>query len=141
MAKIMPIYQRLGSTTLLSRCVDGKTQNANEALHSVLWSKCPKTIFVSKSTLLMRLSEGICTYNTGYLKTVTDIQQTSGFGTSPGTNTAKIAKFFDTSRLRIATKRKSAKYQDYKRKKRLAVMREEERRLEGEGTSYGAGQF
>lgn len=63
--RILPIYQRLGSDTLLSRCVDGKTQNANEALHGVLWSKCPKTTFVSKSTLVMRISEAICTYNTG----------------------------------------------------------------------------
>lgn len=45
-AKVIHIYQRLGSNNLLSRCVDGKTQNANESLHGVLWSKCPKTTFV-----------------------------------------------------------------------------------------------
>lgn len=68
-SKIMPIYKRLGSEKLLSRSVDGKTLNANE-VHGVLWSKCPKTTLVFRSTLLLRVSESTSTYNTGYIKTV-----------------------------------------------------------------------
>ncbi|GFT32334.1 uncharacterized protein TNCV_4483721 [Trichonephila clavipes] len=37
--KIMPVYQRLASDTILERCVAGKTQNSNESLHS---AKMPK---------------------------------------------------------------------------------------------------
>ncbi|GFU14808.1 retrovirus-related Pol polyprotein from transposon 17.6 [Trichonephila clavipes] len=40
--KIMPVYQRLASDTILERCVAGKTQNSNESLHSCIWRKCPK---------------------------------------------------------------------------------------------------
>lgn len=140
-AKLMPIYQRLGSSNLLSRCVDGKTQNANEALHGVLWSKCPKTTFVFKSTVLLRVSEGICTYNCGYLKTISEIQQACGLANSPGTQTSKIAKRFDNVRLSIAKKRKNEKYQEYKRKKKMAIQREEETMLEREGTTYATGEF
>ncbi|GFY18878.1 uncharacterized protein TNCV_3875661 [Trichonephila clavipes] len=46
--KIMPVYQRLASDTILERCVAGKTQNSNESLHSCIWRKCPKEVFVSK---------------------------------------------------------------------------------------------
>lgn len=140
-AKVLPIYQRLGSTALLSRCVDGKTQNANEALHGVLWSKCPKTIFVCKSTLMMRVSEAICMYNNGYLKTVSETQRECGLVVSPGLNTSTIAKRFDAVRLQTAKKRKIMKYQEFKRKKRLAIQKEEERRIQREGVSYGAGEF
>ncbi|GFS89305.1 uncharacterized protein TNCV_3399811 [Trichonephila clavipes] len=37
--KIMPVYQRLASDTILERCVAGKTQNSNESLHL---AKLPK---------------------------------------------------------------------------------------------------
>lgn len=140
-SKIVPIYQRLGSDCLLSRCVEGKTQNANEALHGLLWSKCPKTVFVFKSTLTMRISEGICEYNTGYLKTIYETQQACGLIKSPGTNTIKIANRFDKIRLRIAEKKRDKKYQLFLKKKKFAVLQEEERRKEKEGTSYAPGEF
>ena len=40
-AKIMPVYQRLASEQLLGRCTKGRTQNPNESLHNLVWSKCP----------------------------------------------------------------------------------------------------
>ena len=44
---LKPIYNRLGSQLLLSRCLLGQTQNANESLHS---TKCgnsvPSTCFL-----------------------------------------------------------------------------------------------
>ena len=43
---MVPVYERMSDTNLLGRMVKGKTQNANESLHSVIWSRCPKTIFV-----------------------------------------------------------------------------------------------
>jgi hypothetical protein len=47
--KIIPVYQRLASDELLKRCLRGKTQNANESLHSVIWRKCGKDTFVGKA--------------------------------------------------------------------------------------------
>ncbi|GFO36110.1 hypothetical protein PoB_006261500 [Plakobranchus ocellatus] len=42
---VRPIYEHLTNPALLSRCLLGKTQNANESLHSVIWAKCPKNTF------------------------------------------------------------------------------------------------
>lgn len=75
------------------------------------------------------------------MRTVSDAQRVCGLSTSPGTNTAKIARSFDSIRLRTAMKRKSEKFQEYRRKKKLAIMQEEERRLEREGITYAAGGF
>ncbi|GFY06207.1 uncharacterized protein TNCV_2680011 [Trichonephila clavipes] len=47
--KIIPVYQRLASDTILERCVAGKTQNSNESLHSCIWRKCPKGMHLSSS--------------------------------------------------------------------------------------------
>ena len=63
--KIMPVYQRLASNELLARCTAGKTQNANECLHSVIWSKCPKEVFVSKKKLEIAVTLAISEFNMG----------------------------------------------------------------------------
>lgn len=137
--KIIPLYTRLSTESLLAKCVSGKTQNANESLHGVIWSKCPKTSFFSRTRLEIGVSEAICQYNTGCIKSVSVIQTTGGI--SPGSIMAKIAKRFDEKRLKLSKSRKDMKYSEYKRKKKQAQLREEERRKEAEGLTYGAGEF
>lgn len=81
----------------------------------------------------------ICEYNTGHLKTVADVQTASGL--SPGTNTARIARQLDKRRLNLAEKRKSTKYEVFRKKKKLALLKEEEKRQEKEGLSYDLVNF
>ncbi|GFT05532.1 hypothetical protein TNCV_3160141 [Trichonephila clavipes] len=38
LTKIVPIYQRLASDSLLKRCATCLTQNSNQSLHSVIWT-------------------------------------------------------------------------------------------------------
>lgn len=56
-AKITPLYQRLASDALFERCVSGKTQNANESLHGVIWSKCPKVTYATRQRLEICVSQ------------------------------------------------------------------------------------
>ncbi|GFY15643.1 uncharacterized protein TNCV_1282911 [Trichonephila clavipes] len=60
--KIMPVYQRLASDTILERCVAGKTQNSNKSLHSC--------IFVSKRRLEIAVTDAIEKHNLGYVKSL-----------------------------------------------------------------------
>ena len=39
--EMIPIYERLSDPNLLKRMIRGKTQNANESLHNVIWSRVP----------------------------------------------------------------------------------------------------
>ena len=50
-ALLKPIYARLGSRSLLEKCKDGYTQNANESLHSVEWRFCPKVLYLGKEAV------------------------------------------------------------------------------------------
>ncbi|GFX95027.1 uncharacterized protein TNCV_3046591 [Trichonephila clavipes] len=63
--KIFPVYQRLANDELLERCREGKTQNANESIHSVIWKNFPKETFVSKKRLEMSVISAIGGYNFG----------------------------------------------------------------------------
>ena len=62
-------------------------------------------------------------------------------GISPGKFTVEVARKFDKKRLKLAEKRKASKYNEYRRKKKYAMLKEEERRLEKEGPTYGPGEF
>ncbi|GFV61275.1 uncharacterized protein TNCV_2282671 [Trichonephila clavipes] len=62
-AKIPPVYQRLASNEILSRCTSGKSQNANESLHSVIWSHCPKESFQSKKRLEISVVTAVSEFN------------------------------------------------------------------------------
>ena len=43
---IKPIFQDLFNKELLSKCLNGQTENTNEALNAIIWTQCLKNIFV-----------------------------------------------------------------------------------------------
>ena len=50
---IEPIFVNLSDDVLLNKCLHGKTQNPNEALNKIIWTKCPQTVFVHKTVIDM----------------------------------------------------------------------------------------
>ena len=65
---IEPIFRDLSSDELLMKCLHGQTQNCNEAFNGVLWSKCPKQVFVGKETLEIAVCSAVINYNNGFSK-------------------------------------------------------------------------
>ena len=63
--EMLPIYERMTDTNLLQRMEKGQTQNANECLHSVIWSRCSKTMFVGKHKLHGAAASAVCSFNEG----------------------------------------------------------------------------
>jgi hypothetical protein len=70
LSKILPVYQRLASNELLSRCVSDKTQDVNESIHCVIWKNCPKETFVSKKRLEVAVISSISDFNFGCLNSL-----------------------------------------------------------------------
>ena len=62
---LKPIFTRLSSPELLSKCLHGTTQNNNEALNGVIWQKCPKEVFVERQTLEVGVCSAIVNFNSG----------------------------------------------------------------------------
>ena len=63
--QLIPVYHRMSSDSLLQRMQHGGTQNTNECLNSVIWARCPKTVFVGKSRVEAAASMAISTFNEG----------------------------------------------------------------------------
>ena len=62
---ILPIFQNLCNDELLSRYLDGTTQNPNEAVNQIVWKKCPKDTFISKMILEIGAASAVITFNDG----------------------------------------------------------------------------
>ena len=62
---LRPIFQDLSSDELLSKCLHGKTQNANEALNNLIWNKCPKNVFVQQYVLQCSVNSAIIEFKEG----------------------------------------------------------------------------
>lgn len=71
--KIMPIYQRLASNELLQRCMRCLTQNSNESLHSMIWSRCSKDASASLQRVTIAVAGAVSEFNLGTLKSLENI--------------------------------------------------------------------
>ncbi|GFU50339.1 uncharacterized protein TNCV_301701 [Trichonephila clavipes] len=131
-AKIMPVYQRLASNEILLRCVSGKTQNANESLHSCIWRKCPKDVFVSKKRIDLAVTAAVSEVNIGYVETL-KLNNTEMVDAA-----FKIAHRRDNRRL---SQRKRKASEQYKKEKKIQKYKKNDKNREKNDLSYGAGKF
>ena len=64
---IRPTFMNLTDDTLLSKCLHGQTQNANESINQIIWAKCQKNVFVEKPTLEIGVYSAVLQFNDGAL--------------------------------------------------------------------------
>ena len=62
---IKPVFTSLSDEKLLSQCLHGKTQNNNESLNGLIWKRCPKDVFVGRTTLELGFATAIISFNDG----------------------------------------------------------------------------
>lgn len=129
--EIKPVYQRLSSKELLERCLSGGTQNVNECLHSVIWTKQPKGRFVSKSRLEWSIAKAVSEFNMGCSVTQSLQAELSGKGVTEAAEV--IAERRDTRRKRKSENQKEATA-------KRAKMRQKKKSRKST-VDYGAGKF
>ncbi|GFW86343.1 uncharacterized protein TNCV_4331271 [Trichonephila clavipes] len=108
--KILPIYQRLASNDLLERCIRCGTQNANESVHSMIWAKCPKEIFVNKRRVKRAVTEAVCECNKGTVRPIVETQK--ALGVAIGGSTKQLDTILDCRKQKFRKLRQSASHED-----------------------------
>ena len=63
--EVEPIFKDLSSKALLSKCLDGVTQNNNESLNALIWKKCPKDAYVSRNIIEIGVASAVLEFNNG----------------------------------------------------------------------------
>jgi len=68
MNEIKPVFDSMCSKQSLMRVVNGSTQNANEAFHSLIWTMSPKHKASSEVTFNIACCLAVSIFNDGYYK-------------------------------------------------------------------------
>ena len=63
--ELKPIYVELSDDKLLSKCLDGKTQNQNESFNGCVWNRLPKTTYVGFKQFQFGLYDAVAVFNMG----------------------------------------------------------------------------
>ena len=63
--RVHDVFEKSASLEMCATLTLGKTQNANESLHSVLWHNAPKTKYVGQKSLQASASLAVSTFNEG----------------------------------------------------------------------------
>ena len=138
LSKIIPVYQRLACNAILERCTWGKTQNANESLHSVIWAKCPKQKFVSKKKIELAVIETVALFNKGSLQS--EVCRTPQ-GSRISTIRKRICEVRDKRRMKQSVKRCLQEEKLKRQVHRVTKLQQEDQLLKKEGKTYGSGEF
>ena len=135
---ILPIYRELTNDKLLEKCLHGKTQNSNEALHSLIWQRCPKTIYCGKKSVEIGTASAVCHMNDGS-KSISNVLERMGLQT--GEEAAKGLDRSAQKRKRLRVRQASERCK--RRRKHLRSVKKgwNDAVIEQEGVTYGAGQF
>jgi len=133
-----PIYEELSHPQLLSKCLHGKTQNPNECLNKLIWSRCPKEVWVSLKTVQQASYSAVAHFNDGNISFLNVMQQ---IGITPGFFTTLLCKKQDS--IRIAKSNLRSTTQSKQRRKRLRAIKKGwgDKKEQQEGLSYGKGEF
>ncbi|KAJ8673762.1 hypothetical protein QAD02_011490 [Eretmocerus hayati] len=136
---ITPVYKRLTEKDLLKRCTEKATQNANEALHSLVWKKCSKNTSSSKDKVEIAAAYAVAEYNLGYYQSEQMLAEVSGKVVSK--NSCKIAEAKDRKRKRCSDESSHPKSKQARATRKLRNKQKEASRTRLEGELYGAGLF
>ena len=128
---VLPVYKRLADVELHRRCQLGKTQDRNECLHNVIWSRCPKNQFASRSKVevAVLLAVGEFSERSSASQTYLLAQ-----GLQVGSNTVRLGVTTHSTRHSNSQRVKDMKRSERREKVRLAKQNDRNRQREGQFT-------
>ena len=135
---LKPVFMNLSESKLLSRCVLGTTQNVNESLNGVVWSRCPKHKHHGLKAVRCVVATAVLQFHQGATsreRIMAKLLIPAGECTKKG-STAKNKK-----RLSQADSRVKGKEKKKRQTQQMLRVRREEALKEAEGTTYEAGAF
>ncbi|RUS84766.1 hypothetical protein EGW08_007450 [Elysia chlorotica] len=133
---IRPVFERMSSDDLLSRCILQMTQNANRSAHAVIWARCPKHQFVNRDRVTVAVALGVAEFNFESQSTRKFLQHQN---LPVGSETAIRGKKMDHTRTQKAQAAVREKARRHRQLQAEAKQREEQKLLEKYGQFYVPG--
>ena len=128
----------LGSDALLSKCLHGQTKNVNESINNLIWTRCPKRVYVGNSVFKTAVASAVIAFNDGSQGLLPLFER---FGIDCGYFTTEGSKKSDSSRIKLCN-RKSTDKEKLRRKKLRAIRKGfNDKHHAEEGETYSSGAF
>ena len=135
---IKPIIIDLSRDELLSKCLHGMTQNANESFNGTIWNRVPKQTYVGLRQLEIGVYDAIANFNIGRKASVLIYEK---LGIRPGTNMLRGCNKNNNKRIYFAKRQSCVKQRNIRRVRRSKKTKVAETLKNVEGDTYGAGKF
>ncbi|GBN84391.1 hypothetical protein AVEN_77567-1 [Araneus ventricosus] len=119
-----PVFKDLFHPDLLKKCVHGNTQNPNESVNKIIWSRVPKSIFVQIEGLSLGVYDAECTFNEG---NSAKLQIIKNLGIEPGEYTLNALKCLDKEKVLISKYAFSQQSKERRKAKLYRRKREEDK--------------
>ncbi|GFW59614.1 uncharacterized protein TNCV_2756231 [Trichonephila clavipes] len=91
-----PVFRDLDNPELLKKCLHGGTQNPNESVNNVIWSRVPKKTFVQLEVLSLGTYDAVSSFNMG---NVSKLEILRKMCIEPGDYTVQAMECLDKQRL------------------------------------------
>ena len=135
---LLPLFERLSTPSLLTRCLPGFSQNANESLNALVWNRCPKHRNKGFVNVETAAGSALLQFNMGASGRHCIIE---GLGITHGKYFKSGSERKDRRRIQTADARAQKKFQVARQRIGEAKLQEEERLKRLEGITYQAGGF
>ncbi|GFY26905.1 uncharacterized protein TNCV_930461 [Trichonephila clavipes] len=134
-----PVFRDLANPELLKKCLHGGTQNPNESVNNVIWSRVPKKTFVQLEVLSVGTYDAVSSFNMG---NVSKLEILRKMFIEPGDYTVQAMECLDKRRLLRAKYYCLQKTKEVRKEKRLKRKKEDDELLKNaDDLEYGAGMF
>ena len=131
---LKPVFKNLTKNELLNRCLKGLTQNQNQAINGILWSKSPKTKFCGKTKVVLAVTDTVSYFNTG---AASQIALLNSISIESSSNMFSAMRKQDQSCIVVASKKISEKARMQRRKIRAKKLNKKDEMT----VQYQAGSF
>ncbi|GFX69806.1 uncharacterized protein TNCV_833831 [Trichonephila clavipes] len=132
------VFRDLANPELLKKCLHGGTQNPNESVNNVIWSRVPKKTFVQLEVLSVGTYDAVSSFNMG---NVSKLEILRKMCIEPGDYTVQAMECLDKQRLLRAKYYCLQKTKEVRKEKRLKRKKEGELLKNADDLEYGAGMF
>ena len=136
MTVIKPVFQDLAHPDLLSKCLKGLTQNANESINNLIWKFAPKKKNHGVVTVNTAVALAVGVFNDGAV-TFASVLKELGLFVGPFARKCFFDK--DVRRVRNAARQEKEASHEARIKRRQSRLEKDEQQEQEEGFPYLAG--
>ena len=122
---------------MLKKCHSGGTQNVNEAFNSLLWKRCPKTVFQARPNIKMAAAAVARHYNLG---PIASLQHMESLQLQVGTTSIRVAQRKEQISEDSAATQATPTFKDQRQAKRWKTIKKIVRQESNEGVPYATGK-